>query len=56
MLVLYKDLEELLGLVEYYLEHDKEREQIAKTGQEFVISKHTYIHRAKEILKYVEQR
>ncbi|WP_300299972.1 CgeB family protein [Anaerosolibacter sp.] len=36
---------ETIDLVDYYLKHDKEREQIAEQGQEEVLSKHTYAHR-----------
>lgn len=36
---------ETVELVDYYLKHNKEREEIAKRGQEEVLSKHTYAHR-----------
>lgn len=36
---------ETIELVDYYLSHNKEREEIAKQGQEEVLNKHTYAHR-----------
>ena len=36
---------ETLELIDYYLNHDKERQEIAKQGQDEVLSKHTYAHR-----------
>lgn len=49
-LVWSKSAEETISLVDYYLVHDKEREEIAKQGQEFVYKNHTYLHRANTIL------
>ncbi|MED4226517.1 glycosyltransferase [Neobacillus cucumis] len=46
---------ETLKLVDYYLTHEDERKSIAKLGQKEVYSKHTYTHRAKEILKVVSK-
>jgi hypothetical protein len=50
-LVLYKDLDDMVEKVKYYLAHDDEREAIAKAGYEEVISKHTFRHRAEQILQ-----
>ncbi len=48
-LVLYGDenLEELAG---YYLGHEAEREEIAAAGRQLVLEKHTYGHRADQVL------
>lgn len=46
---------ETLKLVDYYLTHENERKTIAKLGQKEVYSKHTYTHRAKEILNVVSK-
>ena len=52
-LVVYHNLEELQELVEYYLNHDKEREEIARTGQEKVWRMHNYNVRMMEVMKIV---
>jgi len=43
-LVLYKEYN-IEDLAAYYLEHDQEREEIAREGQREVLQKHTYDHR-----------
>lgn len=52
-LVEYRKEEELFEKVDYYLNHDDERERIARAGQELVLSKHTYRHRCDFILETV---
>jgi hypothetical protein len=52
-LIEYDSDEELLELVDYYLAHDDEREQIAHAGCELVLSKHTYSHRCQQMLTTV---
>jgi hypothetical protein len=49
-LVEYVDDKDLLSQVEYYLQHDEEREQIARAGYERVMEQHTYTHRCQSIL------
>lgn len=49
-LVLYKTLDEAIEKAKYYIEHDDEREKIAKAGYEEVIDKHTYKHRIQAML------
>jgi spore maturation protein CgeB len=53
-LVTYENEEELDELVHYYLENEGEREKIAREGQKEVHEKHTYEHRAEQILKTVK--
>lgn len=48
-LVTYKTLDEMVEKVKYYLEHEDEREKIAKAGYDEFISKHTYKHRIDKI-------
>lgn len=48
-LVIYNE-ENLLELAEFYLTHQKAREQIAQKGHQEVLSKHTYDHRAEEMV------
>lgn len=49
-LVWSKSPEETVNLVNYYLAHPKERERVALNGQAEVYAKHSYIHRAKDLL------
>jgi glycosyltransferase involved in cell wall biosynthesis len=53
-LVTYKTLDEMVEKAKYYLEHDNEREKIAKSGYEEFISKHTYRHRIEKILEIIK--
>lgn len=50
------DLIDLKDKVDYYLIHDKEREQIRKDGFEFCRANYTYKKRVEEIIKYVRNR
>lgn len=49
-LVTYKSLDEAVDKAKYYLVHDSEREKIAQAGYEEVRAKHTFAHRAKQVL------
>ncbi|WP_280246171.1 glycosyltransferase [Nocardia abscessus] len=49
----FGDLDGLKALIDYYLEHDDEREQIRRAGHEHVKAHHTYKHRWSEILEVV---
>lgn len=51
----YGDFEELKRVIDYYCEHDEEREEIRKAGLERVKKDHTYIQRWKQILKIIEE-
>jgi len=48
--IAYTDEKDMIEKARYYLEHDEEREKIAKSGHALVKSLHTYRHRAQEIL------
>lgn len=50
----YNNLKQLKELVDYYLEHEEEREQIRKAGHELVKNKYTYKNRWEAILKELE--
>ena len=50
----YNSSEELLGKINYYLEHDKERERIARAGQKRTLKDHTYSKRAERMLKALQ--
>ncbi len=49
-LVLYSD-DTLTDLIEHYLDHPEEREEIAEQGRREVLARHTYDHRAGQILE-----
>lgn len=51
----FKDLSTLKSKIDYYLENDAERINIAKNGHKMAISKWTWKHRANELLKLVEK-
>jgi spore maturation protein CgeB len=52
-LVVSRSEEETVRLVDYYLEHEEERKQIALQGQKEVYASYTYRHRALEVLKAI---
>jgi len=53
-LVLYKDLKDLKDKIIYYLNHNKEREKIAKQGMNFTRKHHNNILRVQQFIKIVE--
>jgi len=52
-IVVYKNPEECSELIEYYLSHDKERETIAKAGQQRTLRDHTYYQRMQELVDII---
>jgi len=52
-LVLYDGLDDLRGKIEYYLEHEQEREEIAERGMDLVRNRHSGKIRAKQFLRYL---
>lgn len=52
-LVTYKTLDEMVEKAKYFIEHDDEREAIAKAGHEEFAAKHAYKHRVEKILEIV---
>ncbi|GBF33458.1 hypothetical protein DCCM_2559 [Desulfocucumis palustris] len=54
-LVISRSEKETLRLVDYYLGHEEERKKIAWQGQREVYLKHTYRHRALEMLKSIRK-
>ncbi|MBI4353637.1 MAG: glycosyltransferase [Candidatus Omnitrophica bacterium] len=55
-LVLYRRPAEVVELIDYYLAHEEEREQIAASGAEVVRARHTYVHRMRQLLMTVSHR
>lgn len=51
--VYYENEEDMLEKIGYYLEHDEERMEIAKNGQEKVRREHSFYAHFKEILEFV---
>jgi len=54
-IVIYRDLKDLIKKIKYYLEHDKERENIAKAGYERTLREHTYEKRFQEIFNIIKK-
>jgi spore maturation protein CgeB len=52
-LVTFENTEELKTKIDYYLQHDEERERIARQSRETVLQRHTYQHRLKEMLSVI---
>lgn len=50
-LILFKTIGEAVEKAHYYLVHEDERSKIAEAGYQEFLANHTYMHRAKEILK-----
>lgn len=50
-LVMYDNLDDMVEKAKYYIEHDEEREKIAKQGYEEVMAKHTFRHRVEQVLR-----
>lgn len=53
--VAYRTPEECAELVQYYLEHEQEREAIARAGQQRTLQEHTYYHRMQELVDIVRK-
>lgn len=53
-IVMFKNPEELIEKIDYYLVHDDEREQIAKAGHEKVMNCYTYDRKLKQLMDWVE--
>ena len=53
--VAYRNPEECVELIQYYLEHDEERKSIARAGQQRTLREHTYYKRTQELLEIVQR-
>ena len=53
-LVWYKSADECIELVRHYLARPADRARIAAAGRERVRSEHTYVHRARELVRLIE--
>lgn len=52
--VVYRDLDDLIEITKYYLNHEKERQEICWSGFEEVKRNHSYEKRLKEIIEIVK--
>lgn len=52
----YKNAKEMINLVEYYLKHDKEREEIARAGYKKAMADYTYEKIIDRHLKYILEK
>jgi spore maturation protein CgeB len=52
-IVYYKNLPDLIEKIKYYLQADKEREEIARAGYQRTMREHTFENRFKEIFKII---
>jgi hypothetical protein len=53
--VAYRTIEECLELIEYYLNHDDEREAIASAGQRRTLRQHAYYSRMEELIDIIQR-
>lgn len=53
--VAYKNIEECIELIRYYLKHDNEREEIARAGQERTIKEHNYYNRMEKLANVIQK-
>jgi hypothetical protein len=54
-LIIYTDINDLKNKIQYYLHNDKEREEIAKNGMEFVRKNHSNEVRIKEMTEIIQK-
>jgi spore maturation protein CgeB len=52
-LVVFKSIQELREIIDYYLKHPAEAKSIAEEGRKEAVEKHTFKHRTREILSRV---
>jgi hypothetical protein len=54
--IAYNSTQECVELVTYYLAHEKERQAIARAGQQRTLREHTYLQRMQELVDIVERQ
>jgi spore maturation protein CgeB len=55
-MIVFRREDEILELVNYYLDHETERKEIARRARERVLREHTYGHRMASALEFLERR
>lgn len=53
--ICYRDVQELKGLIGYYLQHPEERRMIAEAGYQRVLKEHTYVHRMRRLIEIYKE-
>lgn len=53
--VYYEDSDDMMAKIEYYLDHEKERREIAANGYQKTLNNHTYENRITQILDAIRQ-
>ena len=48
--VIYKDTDDLISKIRFYLKHEQDRECIIDKGYEYISQNHTFINRIEEII------
>lgn len=51
--VAYKTVDDLVRLIQYYVEHDEQRETIANAGQQRTLREHTYFNRMQSLVDII---
>ncbi len=54
-LAVYRKWNDLALAIDYFLQHDEERDHLAKKARERVLKEHSYEHRAREIVSIINQ-
>jgi spore maturation protein CgeB len=52
--IAYRSAEECVELVSYYLDHEEERQAIARAGQRRTLREHSYLQRMQELVNIIE--
>ena len=47
---IYKDTDDLINKIRFYLKHEQDREGIIDKGYEYISQNHTFINRIEEII------
>lgn len=55
-MIIFKNKKDLLDKIKYYLEHEKEREEIAQKAMERTLKEHTYEMRFNQIFEEIKRR
>ncbi|HWP46809.1 MAG TPA: glycosyltransferase [Candidatus Limnocylindrales bacterium] len=53
--VTYRSVEECIEKVRYLLDHEEERQTIARSGQQRTLREHTYFHRVQELVNLIRR-
>jgi spore maturation protein CgeB len=53
-LVYFDSIEDLNNKIDYYLQNEDERKQIAYNGQQLVLNRNTFKHQVENIIKLVK--